>query len=122
MTQLHPDLPEGLRGTYRGLASAPVTTHLKNLGVTAVELLPVHHRVSEQPLVDRGLSNYWGYNTLGYFAPDARFATGDRGEQVSEFKATVRVPAASPDAVALDAGRQLPCSAVDVPHASGRRW
>ena len=64
--------------------------HLLALGVTAVELLPVHHRVSEEALVRRGLSNYWGYNTLGFFAPDARFATGDRGEQVREFKTMVK--------------------------------
>jgi glycogen operon protein len=67
-----------------------VIEHLLALGVTAVELLPVHHRISEAALVRRGLSNYWGYNTLGFFAPDARFATGDRGEQVREFKAMVK--------------------------------
>jgi glycogen operon protein len=90
MTQLHPEVPEELRGTYLGLASEPIIEHLRELGVTAVELLPVHHRVSERVLVERGLSNYWGYNTLGYFAPDARFARGDRGEQVVEFKTMVK--------------------------------
>jgi len=90
LTQLHPEVPEELRGTYLGLASDPVVEHLRELGVTAVELLPVHHRVSERILVDRGLSNYWGYNTLGFFAPDARFARGDRGEQVAEFKTMVK--------------------------------
>jgi len=90
MTRLHPDVPEELRGTYLGLASEPVVEHLRSLGVTALELLPVHHRVSERALVERGLSNYWGYNTLGYFAPDARFATGDRGQQVVEFKTMVK--------------------------------
>jgi glycogen operon protein len=90
MTQLHPEVPEDVRGTYLGLASEPIIDHLHSLGVTAVELLPVHHRVSEHALVQRGLSNYWGYNTLGYFAPDARFARGDRGEQVVEFKTMVK--------------------------------
>ena len=89
MTQLHPDVPEELRGTYLGLASEPVIEHLKSLGVTAVELLPLQHRVSERRLVERGMSNYWGYNTLGFFAPDSRFARGDRGEQVVEFKTMV---------------------------------
>src|SRR5215468_10602465 len=90
MTQLHPEVPEQLRGTYLGLASEPVIEHLHSLGVTALELLPVHHHVSEHALVQSGLSNYWGYNTLGYFAPDARFARGDRGEQVVEFKTMVK--------------------------------
>jgi isoamylase len=90
MTQLHPDVPPALRGTYLGLASDSIVEHLRALGVTAVELLPVHHRVSERALVERGLSNYWGYNTLGFFAPDARFASGDRGEQVVEFKTMVK--------------------------------
>jgi isoamylase len=90
MTALHPDVPQAERGTYRGLASPPVLDHLRRLGVTAVQLLPVHHSVSERDLVERGLSNYWGYNTLGFFAPDARFAGADRGEQVTEFKTMVR--------------------------------
>ena len=90
MTALHPGLDPALRGTYLGLASEPVIEHLLALGVTAVELLPVHHRVTEEKLARLGLSNYWGYNTLGFFAPDARFATGDRGEQVHEFKAMVK--------------------------------
>ena len=90
MTALHPDVSEAERGTYRGLASEPVIEHLRGLGVTAVQLLPVHQSVSERALVARGLRNYWGYNTLGFFAPDARFATGDSGEQVVEFKSMVR--------------------------------
>jgi glycogen operon protein len=90
MTQLHPEVPPELRGRYLGIASEPVLEHLRSLGVTAVELLPIHHRVSEHALVKRGLSNYWGYNTLGFFAPDARFATGDRGQQVFEFKTMVK--------------------------------
>jgi glycogen operon protein len=90
MTRLHPDVPPELRGTYLGLASGPVLEHLRSLGVTAVELLPIHQHVSEQALVARGLSNYWGYNTLGFFAPDSRFASGDRGQQVFEFKTMVK--------------------------------
>jgi glycogen operon protein len=73
---LHPDVPKHLRGTYLGVACAPVIEHLKSLGVTAIELLPIHHMVSERPLVERGLSNYWGYNSVAFFAPDSRFATG----------------------------------------------
>ena len=65
----HPDVPEELRGTYSAMVSEPVLEHLLSLGVTAVELLPVHHFVSEHMLAKQGLSNYWGYNTLGYFAP-----------------------------------------------------
>ena len=90
-TARHPDIPRSLRGTYAGLASPPALEHLTRLGVTAVELLPVHHSVTEKHLEDRGLSNYWGYNSIGYFAPDSRFAsTGVRGEQVSEFKIMVK--------------------------------
>jgi glycogen operon protein len=90
MTMRHPAVAPTLRGTYLGLASAAVIEHLRALGVSAVELLPVHHRISEERLLARGLVNYWGYNTLGFFAPDARFATGERGEQVREFKAMVK--------------------------------
>ncbi len=90
MTARHPGIPPALRGTFLGLASEPVIEHLLALGVTALELLPVQHRISEEALARRGLGNYWGYNTLGFFAPDARFATGDRGEQVREFKAMVK--------------------------------
>jgi len=91
LTASHPDLPPGLRGTYAGLAASPVIDYLRGLGVTAVELLPVHHAVSERVLAGRGLTNYWGYNSIGYFAPDARFAAaGTRGEQVVEFKSMVR--------------------------------
>jgi glycogen operon protein len=91
LTKLHPDLPEAVRGTYLGLASEPVIAHLKALGVTAVELLPVHQAYSERSLVERGLVNYWGYNTLGFFAPDARFASGSTlGEQVREWKVMVQ--------------------------------
>jgi len=90
MTMQHPDVPEALRGRYLGLASQPVIDHLHQLGVTAIELMPIHHSVSESLLVERGLTNYWGYNTLGFFAPDARFACDDSGEQVNEFKTMVQ--------------------------------
>jgi glycogen operon protein len=87
----HPDVPEALRGTYAGLASEPALDYLKDLGVTAVELLPVHHIADESFLVDKGLSNYWGYSTIGYFAPHAGYsASGTRGEQLHEFKAMVK--------------------------------
>jgi isoamylase len=90
-TKLWPEVPEQLRGTYAGLASAPAIDYLKNLGVTAVELLPVHTHVDDKALVDRGLKNYWGYNTIGFFAPQAQYASsGQMGEQVSEFKSMVR--------------------------------
>jgi glycogen operon protein len=86
-TKLHTSIPEELRGTYAGLASAPAIEHLKMLGVTAVELMPVHFFVDDKPLVERGLSNYWGYNSIGFFAPDMRYsATGS----ISEFKAMVK--------------------------------
>ncbi len=90
LTYRHPGVPEQLRGTYLGLASEPIIDHLLRLGVTAVELMPIHHSLSEPHLVERGLTNYWGYNTIGYFAPDARFATGGVGQQVQEFKMMVR--------------------------------
>ena len=90
-TAAHPELPEELRGTYAALGSEPVIDHLKQLGVTAVELLPVHAFVDDNYLTEKGLRNYWGYNTINFFAPDARYASrGDRGEQVAEFKAMVR--------------------------------
>jgi isoamylase len=87
---LHPDVPDDLRGTYLGLASEPIVEHLRSLGVTAIELLPVHHFIDDKFLLDRGLRNYWGYNSLGYFAPVARYASGDRGQQVNEFKQMVK--------------------------------
>jgi isoamylase len=92
MTMLHPGVPEELRGTYLGLASDPIIEHLQSLGVTAVELLPVHHMVTERRLAMLGLTNYWGYSTIGYFAPDTRFAsrTGSTGRQVTEFKSMVQ--------------------------------
>ncbi len=90
MTARHPELPAALRGTYLGLAAEPVIAHLRALGVTALQLLPVQHSVSERELVRRGLTNYWGYNPLGWFAPDARFASGSRGAQVRELQTLVR--------------------------------
>jgi isoamylase len=95
MTMLHADVPDHLRGTYLGLASDPIIDHLKSLSVTAVELLPVHHIAAERWLAEQGLTNYWGYNSIGYFAPDVRFATRagasrTRGEQVTEFKSMVK--------------------------------
>jgi isoamylase len=90
LTRRHPQLPEALRGTYLGLATEPVMDHLLSLGVTAVELMPVHHYVADRQLVDRGLTNYWGYNSIAFFAPDVRYATGVRGEQVTDFKTMVK--------------------------------
>ena len=91
MTMRHPDVPEALRGTYAGLAHPAVVQHLVALGVTAVELLPVHHFLDEEHLVRQGLTNYWGYNSIGYFAPHAGYsASGSHGGQVSEFKAMVK--------------------------------
>ena len=91
MTQLHDRVPQHLRGTYAGLGSPAVTDYLRDLGVTAVELLPVHQFVSEPGLTERGTSNYWGYNSIGYFAPHAAYSSsGDRGEQVREFKEMVK--------------------------------
>ena len=90
MTMKHPDVPENLRGTYLGLASDAILDHLKSLGVTAIELMPVHHFAVDRRLRDLGLTNYWGYQTLGFFAPDPRYASGARGEQVDEFKTMVK--------------------------------
>jgi isoamylase len=86
----HPDVPEDQRGTYSGVASEPILEHLQSLGVTAVELLPVHHFPDDKFLLDKRLSNYWGYNSIGFFAPVSRYASGDRGQQVTEFKAMVK--------------------------------
>jgi glycogen operon protein len=86
-TRRNPEIPEELRGTYAGLASAQAIEYLVNLGITAVELLPVHQHVDERHLVDRELENYWGYNTIGFFAPDVRYAATD--DPVGEFKMMV---------------------------------
>jgi glycogen debranching enzyme GlgX len=91
MTKLHDRVPEELRGTYAGLATPAVTDYLRDLGITAVELLPIHQFASEPDLAERGLVNYWGYNSIGFFAPhNAYSASGDRGQQVSEFKQMVK--------------------------------
>ncbi|BCB27503.1 glycogen operon protein GlgX homolog [Sulfurimicrobium lacus] len=87
-THLHPGVPEALRGTYAGLASPPVLEHLRRLGVTAVELMPIHGFVDDRMLVDKGLRNYWGYNSIGYFMPDRRYS--GTGNPVNEFKAMVK--------------------------------
>ncbi|NEP16438.1 MAG: glycogen debranching protein GlgX [Leptolyngbya sp. SIO4C1] len=100
----HPDIPENLRGTYAGLTHPAAIEHLKSLGITAVELMPVHH-FYENPghLVDRGLRNYWGYDTLGYFAPHSSYsAAGQSGEQVREFKQMVKALHAAGIEVILD--------------------
>ena len=90
-TMRHPDVREDLRGTYAGLASEPAIAYLHDLGVTAVELLPVHHISDESFLASEGLTNYWGYSTIGYLAPHSEYAaTGRRGEQVREFKGMVK--------------------------------
>ena len=98
-TRLHPDVPEQLRGTYAGLASLPAIEHLKRLGVTAVELLPVHAMADEKRLLQHGLPNYWGYNSIGFFAPDLRYsASGTLGE----FKTMVKTLHAAGIEVILD--------------------
>jgi isoamylase len=90
-TMLNPHVPKAFRGTYLGMTSEASLRHLRKLGVTAVELLPVHHHTPERVLVDRGLTNYWGYNTLGFFAPDVRYSAGKTpGDAVREFKMMVR--------------------------------
>ncbi|GAA0361235.1 glycogen debranching protein GlgX [Streptomyces blastmyceticus] len=102
-TMRHPGIPERLRGTYAGLAHPAAVDHLVRLGVTAVELLPVHHFAHEDHLLRRGLRNYWGYNSIGYFAPHAAYAaTGTRGRQVGEFKRMVRALHAAGIEVILD--------------------
>ncbi len=91
LTMRHPDVPDEQRGTYAGLAHPAVIEHLLAIGVTAVELMPVHQFVPEHAMVARGLTNYWGYNTIAYLAPhNAYSSAGQRGEQVQEFKAMVR--------------------------------
>jgi isoamylase len=103
LTQTHPDVPEALRGTYAGLAHPSVIAHLKKIGITALELMPVHQFVHDAVLVEKGLRNYWGYNTLSFFAPHAEYAgTGERGQQVQEFKAMVKAMHAADIEVILD--------------------
>ena len=91
MTSRHPEVPEALRGTYAGIAHPVIVEHLRELGVTAIELMPVHHFVNDSTLIEKGLSNYWGYNTISFLAPDFKYASGaSPGSQVQEFKAMVR--------------------------------
>ncbi|SDD49786.1 glycogen debranching protein GlgX [Auraticoccus monumenti] len=91
LTMTHPDVPEEIRGTYSALGHPAITEHLRNLGVTAIELMPVHQFVNDTHLVDKGLSNYWGYNTIGFMAPHNDYAaTGTRGQQATEFKTMVK--------------------------------
>jgi glycogen operon protein len=92
MTKLHPGVPEEFRGKYAGMASEPVINHLRQLGVTAIELMPVHYYLNDRHLADRGLRNYWGYNTLGFFAPDPTYASnpGTPADVVREFKQMVK--------------------------------
>jgi glycogen operon protein len=102
MTVMHPYVPEPHRGKYLGLASDPIVDHLDSLGVTAIELLPVHHFAVDRHLAERGLTNYWGYNTIGFFAPDVRYACGGLGQQVNEFKQMVKTLHAAGIEVILD--------------------
>ncbi|RZS89475.1 glycogen operon protein [Motilibacter rhizosphaerae] len=91
LTELHPDIPEEIRGTYAALGHPVMIDHLQKLGVTAVELMPVHQFVQDHHLQERGLANYWGYNTIGFFAPQNTYSSsGQRGGQVLEFKSMVR--------------------------------
>jgi isoamylase len=90
-TQLHPEIPENIRGSYAAIGHPVTINYLKELGITAIELLPVHHFVTDWYLQEKGLTNYWGYNTIGFFAPDVRYSSsGVLGEQVVEFKTMVK--------------------------------
>ncbi|HST82742.1 MAG TPA: glycogen debranching protein GlgX [Kineosporiaceae bacterium] len=91
LTQTHPEIPEDIRGTYSAIVHPVIIEHLKSLGVTAIELMPVHHFANDATLLEKGLSNYWGYNTIGFFAPDPKYSSSESpGGQVQEFKAMVR--------------------------------
>ena len=103
MTARHPEIPEEIRGTYAAIASEPIIRHLKKLGITALELMPIHSKSDSQNLVAAGLTNYWGYNTLGYFAPDLTFSHYKGAtEEVREFKMMVRALHAAGIEVILD--------------------
>ena len=103
LTRLHPEVPEELRGTYAGLAHPAIIEHLKSIGVTAIELLPIHEIVDESFLVEKGLTNYWGYNSINFFSPAGRYARArDYGEQVREFKEMVKTLHAEGIEVILD--------------------
>src|SRR6195952_2797005 len=91
LTQTHPAIPEDIRGTYTAIAHPAIIDHLKSLGITAIELMPVHHFANDSTLIEKGLSNYWGYNTIGFFAPDSKYsASTTPGGQVQELKAMER--------------------------------
>ena len=91
LTMTHPDVPEEIRGTYAAIGHPAIVQHLVDLGVTAIELMPVHQFVQDTTLVEKGLTNYWGYNTIGFLAPhNAYSSSGERGQQVTEFKAMVK--------------------------------
>ncbi|MBW6501779.1 MAG: glycogen debranching protein GlgX, partial [Bacteroidales bacterium] len=91
LTRMHPEIPEAIRGTYKAAASEPVIRHLLSLGITTIEFLPLQQHVNDMLLIERGLSNYWGYNTIGFFAPDFRYSSQKQpGSQVTEFKEMVR--------------------------------
>jgi isoamylase len=91
LTQTHPDIPENIRGTYAAVAHPVIIEHLKSLSINAIELMPVHHFANDSTLIDKGLSNYWGYNTIAFFAPDSKYSSSPNpGGQVQEFKAMVR--------------------------------
>ena len=108
MTARHPDIPESLRGTYAGMTHPAVIDHLLTLGVTAVELLPIHHFVTETTVMERGLANYWGYNSIGYLAPHSTYsASGTKGQQVNEFKGMVKALHAAGLEVILDVVKNL---------------
>src|SRR3989442_9146319 len=90
MTMLHPGIRDEIRGTYRAMASDPIIDHLLSLGVSAVELMPLHQFVADRQLVERGLTNYWGYNTIAFLSPHAGHATGGPGRQATAFKSMVK--------------------------------
>ncbi|NLJ52770.1 MAG: glycogen debranching enzyme, partial [Intrasporangiaceae bacterium] len=103
LTQTHPDVPEEIRGTYAGIGHPATIEHLSGLGITALELMPVHQFVQDTVLQDKGLTNYWGYNTIGFLAPHNAYAAyGSRGEQVLEFKSMVKALHAANIEVILD--------------------
>ncbi len=103
LSMMHPEIPQEIRGTYAAIAHPAMIKHLSDLGITAIELMPVHQFVQDAPLVDRGLSNYWGYNTIGFLAPHNAYAAGgQRGQQVLEFKAMVKALHAANIEVILD--------------------
>jgi isoamylase len=103
LSMMHPEIPQEIRGTYAAIAHPAMIKHLSDLGITAIELMPVHQFVQDAPLVERGLSNYWGYNTIGFLAPHNEYAAnGQRGQQVLEFKAMVKELHAANIEVILD--------------------